>query len=47
VFLVTGGYPDLPNFGPPPKIHGKNAPPKMLPNFRKSVNRRKNPGKFG
>ena len=25
VFLAAAGYPDYPNFGPPPKIRRKNA----------------------
>jgi len=33
------GYPDPPNFGPPPSK--KMRPPKTPPNFRKSVSRRK------
>jgi len=45
VFLAAAGYPDQPNFGPPPKIRQNNAATENTPTkFRKSVRRRiKNP----
>jgi len=48
VFIAAAGYPDPPNFGPPPKIRRKNAAAENAAEIYKvGQPPKKNPAKFG